>query len=424
MQNQSQFLSCAPPDSFKEKHTMSGNKHSNSKGLQNPDSRNPAAGSGVRSSSSLHSPAVGNVAGGRKAPTSSPFISAIVSCIMSSSRKFKMIEVYQKVVDFATTYASSMPAKLKRFEQDDVNQALTVFQEEYAKTQQTQARAKLSRNPDNLFGKFLRKARLLGITTEENIISFAKYYTTREVSPEVVENPTQEEIEAMLLFFRQEIARITGNPALIAPEWELYNELFDSKTASLSIDQVKRTFQGALKWMRSAFGGTLPQNGIHKVTNAFIFRTKVGTFDPSDIIQFLVRTRLKGFPAFLYNRNGTFTFDKQMLIQNVKDEQLFVVFLDRCGLQIRIDQPVVRCGGRDCYVFNDHLVEEGLAHDISLETQDYSGMVHSSMVKNDPLLLSQPFPGFEEFMTEHGAFPLMVSFEADSYLAQAGEAGE
>jgi hypothetical protein len=119
---------------------MSALNHSNSEGQKNPNSKkNPAAGGGVRSASSLHSPAVGNVAEGGQAPQEEPpckFAQAIVSCIMTSAKKHGAKVNFKDVTQYANTHASGMPEKMRKFVQGDVDQALLVFREQWQQQQE------------------------------------------------------------------------------------------------------------------------------------------------------------------------------------------------------------------------------------------------------------------------------------------------
>jgi hypothetical protein len=138
MQNQSQFFNIIPANRRKmssNKNEKSASKNSNSKGQQDPNSKNPAAGCQARSLSSPHSPAVGNVARGGQEPQPAPFVTAIVSCITKSAKKHKVDVNFHNVVAFANDYASRMPGKMRKFEQSDVEEALAVFQQEYVPAQ-------------------------------------------------------------------------------------------------------------------------------------------------------------------------------------------------------------------------------------------------------------------------------------------------
>ena len=204
MLNQSHFLNIIPANRRKmnsNKNGKSPSKDSNSKGLVDPNSKNPAAGGQARSLSSPYSPAVGNVARGGQEPQPAPFVTAIVSCITKSAKEHNVPVNFHDVVAFATNYASRMPGKLRKFEQSDVEEALTVFQEEYVPPQpqaqpqpQPQPQQRLPYNRDNLFGQMLFQGNKHGIPRDE-LIAYLKWWTSLPGIREIAENPAPADVE-------------------------------------------------------------------------------------------------------------------------------------------------------------------------------------------------------------------------------------
>ena len=181
---------------------MSG-KNSKLKGPQNPNSRKPAVGDGVRSSSSPHSPAVGNGARGGQHPQIQPFVSAIVSCIHNSAKEHGVDVNHNQVVAFAKNHASEMHDKMYKFQQSDVEHALSVFQAEYVPPQPQQARAQAqspiglqqpAHNSFNLFGQLLHRGKDVGIS-HEKLIPYLKWWTTLPEICDIAEKPSQADVD-------------------------------------------------------------------------------------------------------------------------------------------------------------------------------------------------------------------------------------
>ena len=93
------------------------------KGPSDSSSKNPAAGGGVRSSSSQHQPAAGT--------PNSPFRMAIFTLIMKKAEQFNVVVNFTEVQNFARDYADENPPinppKGKIFRQEDVEAAFERF---------------------------------------------------------------------------------------------------------------------------------------------------------------------------------------------------------------------------------------------------------------------------------------------------------
>ena len=164
---------------------MSVNKHSNSKGQKNPNSKNPATGGGVRSSSSPHSPAVGT--------QDSAFVRAIISNILTQAKKAKVPVTHDEARFFAIAYAEANPPinlpRGRQFEQEHVDAAFEQFKEQYQPPQP----APQPRNPNNIFGQLLRLGRHLRIPNE-TLIDYLKWFTSQPHIREIAENPSEEDV--------------------------------------------------------------------------------------------------------------------------------------------------------------------------------------------------------------------------------------
>ena len=164
---------------------MSGNKHSNFMGSKNPNLKNPAAGGGVRSSSSPHSPAVGT--------QDSAFVRAIISNILTHAKKKKVPVTHDEARFFAIAYAEANPPinlpRGRQFEQEHVDAAFEQFKKQYQPPQP----APQPRNPNNLFGQLLRLGRPLGIQNEI-LIQYIRWWTSLEGIREIAENPSEEDV--------------------------------------------------------------------------------------------------------------------------------------------------------------------------------------------------------------------------------------
>ncbi len=206
MLNQSHFLNIIPTDRRKISSNMNGKssgKHSYSKSQQDPNSKNPAAGGQARSLSSPHSPAVGNVARGGQEPQTAPFVRAIVSCIHNSAKEHNVDVKHTQVVAFANKHASQMPDKMQKFEQSDVDHALSVFQAEYVPPQPHQARAQAqspigrqqsAHTPFNLFGQLLYKGKEVGIP-KDRLIPYLKWWTSLPAICDIAEKPSPADVD-------------------------------------------------------------------------------------------------------------------------------------------------------------------------------------------------------------------------------------
>ena len=212
---------------------MSKQYYSKSLGQKNPNSKNPAAGGQVRSKSSLHSPAVGNVAERSQKPKEDvPFVRAIVSCIRNSARQYRVSVDHNNVVSFAKHYASSMPEILHQFPQSEVDQALIVFQE----SQQLPAPAPAPspppqpRNPRNLFGQLMAVAKHWNLP-RDLLLSWLKWYTSQTHISPTAENPTHEEF----IIARTEMER------QISPSAQIFRDVCEHGLSSETVGP--KTFQ-------------------------------------------------------------------------------------------------------------------------------------------------------------------------------------
>ena len=130
---------------------MSQPKGGSSDFLKNP----PNGGSGRSEQRSYNQPSGGNAARGGQDLHLQPFEHNIIGSIMNRAKKCGVIVIHSDVVAFVQNYASSMPRKMRNFNQIDVEQACAVFEAEYVPPQpQQQAQQKPSQNPDNLFYKW------------------------------------------------------------------------------------------------------------------------------------------------------------------------------------------------------------------------------------------------------------------------------
>jgi len=195
----------------KQHYKMSASKHLHSKGPQNPNSKgpqdpnskskNPAAGGQVRSVSSPHSPAVGNFAKGGQAPQEASALAKAIFCRITESAKEHRVRVFKTDVEtFANHYASSMPGKMRKFEQSDVEQALEVFQASFQPPAPAPAPSPPpppppphQRNPNNLFGHLMRSANSWGLPGDL-LIRWLKWYTGQPHICPIAENPSNEDL--------------------------------------------------------------------------------------------------------------------------------------------------------------------------------------------------------------------------------------
>lgn len=367
----------------------------NQKGSNPNYLKNPANSADVRSSSSHQSQKVGN--------TPAPLTRAIVSKING-----KHPERYHQIVKFAEEY-SSRPENsgiLRRYEQSDVEKACVEFearlQEQIRRTQQ-----KPPKNPNNLFGQFLREARIQNFTSEPDRISFAKWYTSQEHILHIAENPSPDDVQEMLFIFRQEIAAHDGRPELLMSGWELYNKLSGSVNASIPF----QVHPAASKRILKALGGKLPSGGQHEVPNAFIFQASE-EFNISRMKSLLQYSEgLKALPSFLYDCEGNPIFDVKGE-QNLPEGQIGIVFLDSIGTLRKSSSGVcfVKTGGHGLYTQNDEFVEKGLAQAISVDADSDDVQFSKEKMQMLPHLLQHPLQYWVEFMEKNGAFPLRVSF--------------
>jgi hypothetical protein len=185
--------------SEKNHSNSNGRKDHNSKGQQNPKSRNPAAGGKARSLSSPHSPAVDNVARGGQEPQPAPFVRAIVSCIKKSAEDHNVSVNFCDVVTFANDYASRMPSKMQEFHQSDVEQALMAFQAVYVPPQ---PQARHDTRMDASEGSLLRQLRDCSATLRYNRDRFNCWFQDYSQQPNVCRDfsrPTKREVENAIL---------------------------------------------------------------------------------------------------------------------------------------------------------------------------------------------------------------------------------
>jgi len=155
-------------------------------------------------------------------PARNPFVGGIISRIKRYATEEKKKLVFEHVIAFAEHYASNKPQKSSDFKQKDIEQALRYYiDHEYKDPQETQdpTRAGPARNPDNLFSQFMKAARKEKIASEDDIISFAKWYIkeSQRVTREVAENPRQQDIDEMLRYFKEEIRKPNQDPRRAGP---------------------------------------------------------------------------------------------------------------------------------------------------------------------------------------------------------------
>lgn len=174
---------------------MSEHNHSYSRGSKNPNSRNPAAGGGVRSSQ--HSPAVGNFTSGPQASQISPFQKAIFSACKAMNLPVHKNEIS----NFAAAYASANSGLKFEFNPSDIDTAKEIFQNTYRPQPQIQH----SRNPNNLFEILKKEGKSMGIE-HRLLIDYLKWYTTNRVSPDIAENPLSDVITQGIAEMTREIS--------------------------------------------------------------------------------------------------------------------------------------------------------------------------------------------------------------------------
>ena len=161
----------------------------------------PNGGSGRSEQRSYNQPSGGNAARGGQDLHLQPFEHTIIGSIMNRAKECGVIVIHSDVVAFVQNYASSMPRKMRNFNQIDVEQACAAFEAEYVPPQpQQQAQQfrahqqKPSQNPDNLFGKLLHKGKKFGIPLAD-LIPYLKWFTCKEDIREIAENPSPEDVE-------------------------------------------------------------------------------------------------------------------------------------------------------------------------------------------------------------------------------------
>ena len=348
-------------------------------------------------------------------PEINHFFRGIVRRITDAAEKAGVKIVFEHVVAFAEEYASRMPQKSSDFSQKDLEEALDIYiNERYKDPGETQdpTRAGPARNTNNLFSQFRIAARQQQIASEEDINSFAEWYINERqiVTREVAENPRQQDIDEMLRYFKEEIRKRAERRV----EWDLYKELFDSTTGSLSLGYVNAHLENCNSVIRAAFGGNLPRDGEHVIPNAYIFRISPRlNFDR--IWSFLSATEQKGFPCFVYrSQDGRYRFDKKGVTSSVSDGQVCCMFLDAVGWRdTKYDPRVVKLS--DFQHRNSGRSNEALESGAAISSGDYlegkvhSGQVRREMVKINPASLTKPFPGLNDFMLRQGAFALILS---------------
>jgi hypothetical protein len=194
--------------SEKNHSNSNGRKDHNSKGQQNPKSRNPAAGEQARSLSSPHSTAVGNVARGGQEPQPAPFVRAIVSCITKSAKDHNVDINFHVIVAFANDYASHMPSKMQDFRQSDVEQALVAFQAVYEPPQ--------PQPPPNMEKKKYKLQQMIVSAImdsanqdevdvrPEDAAAFAYDYASRYIASNPTRRFTDGDVQRALEIFKQE----------------------------------------------------------------------------------------------------------------------------------------------------------------------------------------------------------------------------
>jgi len=381
---------------------MSGKNHSILKGEQNPNMKNPAAGGQVRSSSSPDSPAVGKTASPNlKVP---PFEHAIfLAC-----KEWRAI--IQKFVgdtilhDFARDYAETNPAKGNgklKFLPSEVEAALAAFQREFQLNHQ-----------GSLYNHFYRISSSKGMAPNDDIRSFAEWYIFERMCVPMndVANPNEGIINKMIECFKSELDSL-------CPEWYFYKYLFGLLTPYVPLAFLETYKQDSLSMIRRAFGGAFPQNGVHRVNGAFVFRySEMMTY--SKIYTFLIGSNehICAYPALMYSSNEKLFMRKTFPKENLNG--IFcVVLIDRIGelkkSTIKPALPAVRigCGGGQDGVYseNDHLVESGFATAFSMYDVDDELVVVD--YSNQSLLHENGFPGWNKFMEEAGAYPFQISFD-------------
>ena len=340
-------------------------------------------------------------ASGGQASERSSFQKAVFSACYAMNLPVPRVEIS----NFAEAHASTNPRLKNEFDPTDLEAAKQLFERTY----RSQPRIQLSRNPDNLFGQFLREARVQGFTSEEDRISFAKWYTSQEHILHIAENPSPHDVQEMLFIFRQEIAKLDSRPELLMSGWELYNKLCGSVNASIPFE----AHQGASKRISKALGGKLPSGGIHEVPNAFIFRaSKTLRFSRMKYLLQSSDKKLKAVPSFLYDYGGNLIFDIKGE-QDLPEGQIGIVFIELIGnMRKRSSGIYVLTGGGGVWTKNDELVDEGIAQAISVDADsddDYMPFSKENM-QMLPHLLQHPLQYWVEFMEKNGAFPLRVSF--------------
>ena len=160
---------------------MSEDIHSNSKGSKNPNSRNPAAGGGVRSSSSQHPPLVGK----HQASQISPFQKGI----FSACKAMDLPVPKNEISNFAEAYASANSGLKFKFHSDDIEKAKEIFQNKYRPPPQIQH----SKNPNNLFRILMKEGKSMGIE-HTLLIDYLNWYIKNRVSQDIAENPCSDVI--------------------------------------------------------------------------------------------------------------------------------------------------------------------------------------------------------------------------------------
>ena len=344
---------------------------------------------------------VGIFASGGQASERSSFQKAVFSACSAMNLPVPRVEIS----NFAEAHASANPRLKNEFDPTDLEAAKQLFERTY----RPQPRIQLSRNPDNLFGQFLREARVQGFTSEEDRISFAKWYTSQEHILHIAENPSPHDVQEMLFIFRQEIAKLDSRPELLMSGWELYNKLCGSVNASIPFE----AHPGASKRISKALGGKLPSGEIQEVPNAFIFKASEG-LNISRMKSLLKYSdkELKALPSFLYDCEGNPIFDVKGE-QNLPEGQIGIVFLDSIGTLRKSSSGVcfVKTGGNGgVWTQNDEFVEKGLAQAISVDADSDDVQFSKEKMQMLPHLLQHPLQYWVEFMEKNGAFPLRVSF--------------
>jgi hypothetical protein len=400
MLNQIQFFIIYPPPSlyFKIFFQMSQRQRQDSSNFL----KNPAAGGQVRSSSSPDSPAVGKTASPNlRVP---PFQHAIFLACFAWRAIIHLFVRDDILHTFAREYAEKNPAKGNgklQFLPSEVEAALAAFQREFQLNHQ-----------GSLYNQFCRISSSKGIAPHDDIHSFAEWYIFERMCVPMNDaaNPNEHIIKEMMECFKSELHSL-------CPEWYFYKYLFGLLTPYVPLAFLETYKQDSLSMIRRAFGGAFPQNGVHRVNGAFVFRySEMMTY--SKIYSFLngSNEHICASPALMYSSNEKLFIRKTFPKENLNG--IFcVVFIDRIGeikkSAIKSALPVVKTGCGDgqggTYGENDHLVESGFATAFSgydvvdeLVVVDYS---------NEYLLHENGFPGWNKFMEEAGAFPFQISFD-------------